>query len=87
MPGINAKDRNRILLMRVTVGLLGAGVAYLFMYIDFLAKGHLIRDPMFAQKIALCIFLGFVIVSEFFARRQIKRLKIFPTNRPIPWTY
>ena len=87
MPGIGAKERNRILLMRVLVGLAGAATSYLFMYVVYLAKGHLVRDPMFAQKIALCIFLGFVVVSEFFARRKIKRLNIFPPNRPMPWTY
>ena len=87
MPGLDAKERNRIGAFRIGIALLGAAAGYGFLYLCFRSKGQLIRDPENAQHIGLLIFALIASIGEFYSRRKLRNLGFFPKNRQIPWTY
>ena len=87
MPGLDPIERNRIALMRIGIALLGVAVGYGFLYLVYITKGKLIRDPENAQHIGLLVFALFASVGEYLARKKLRSLNFVPRTKRIPWTY
>jgi len=87
MPGLDPRDRNLVFGLRVLFLAIGAALAYGFMYLVYISRGHFFRDPFYAQRIAELLGMITVAVGEYVTRRKLRRLNIFPANKKIPWTY
>ena len=87
MPGIEPRDRNLLFGLRVLFLAVGVAIAYGFMYVVYISRGHFFRDPFYAQRIAELLAMIVVAIGEYVTRRKLRSLNIFPRNKKIPWTY
>jgi hypothetical protein len=85
MPGLQARDRNLIFLIRMGFAALGTGAAYGLL--GFSLHGYLVRGPYPALTVAVILFGLFAAIGEYVTRKKLRSLNIFPAHKNIPWTY
>ncbi len=89
MPGIDSRSRSRVFVTRAAFASLGIFVAYGFFWLcthrAVFKDPHVVIDD--GEYIAKLLFCFCVAVGEYLTRRQMRKMKIFPANKPIPWTY